>query len=54
MELEAFKNETFTDFTQPENHQAMSEALTKVRGQLGQQYDLIIGGEQIRCEHQFQ
>ena len=54
MELEAFKNLAFTDFSQPENHQAMSEALAEVRGQLGQQYDIIIGGEQVRCEHQFQ
>ncbi len=54
MKVEPFKNEAFTDFTNPENRQAMSEAVAQVRGQLGQTYDLVIGGERIRCEQQFE
>ena len=54
MKVEPFKNESFTDFTNPENRQAMSEAVAQVRSQLGQEYDLVIGGEQLRCEQQFE
>ena len=54
MKVEPFKNESFTDFTNPENRQAMSEAVAQVRSQLGQTYDIVIGGEQIRCEQQFE
>jgi len=52
--VELFKNASLTDFTKPENRQAMSEAVAQVRGQLGQTYDIVIGGEQIRCEQQFE
>ncbi len=49
-EIAAFRNEPYTDFTQPGNRQGMEAALKKVRGQLGREYDLLIGGERIRCE----
>ena len=39
-----FKNEPFTDFSQPENVQAMEDALAKVLSELGKEYDLIVGG----------
>ena len=42
-----FKNEAFTDFSQPKNRQAMEEALAKVRSEFGREYPLIIGGEKI-------
>jgi 1-pyrroline-5-carboxylate dehydrogenase len=41
----AFKNEAFVDFTKEENVRKMRSALEKVRGQLGREYDLIIGGK---------
>ena len=42
-----FRNEPFTDFSKEENAAAMRAALEKVKGQLGRQYPLVIGGERI-------
>jgi 1-pyrroline-5-carboxylate dehydrogenase len=42
-----FKNQPFTDFNRPENRQAQTEALEKVKRELGQTYPLVIGGEKI-------
>src|ERR1035438_9112187 len=39
-----FKNEAFVDFTVEENVRKMRSAIEKVRGQLGHEYDLIVGG----------
>ena len=44
----AFKNEAFVDFTKEENVRKMRSAIEKVRGQLGREYDLIIGGKRIK------
>ncbi len=43
-----FKNQQFVDFTKEENARKMRTALDKVRGQLGREYDLIIGGKRIK------
>jgi len=43
-----FKNESFVDFTKEENVRRMRSAIEKVRGQLGREYDLIIGGKRIK------
>ncbi|MFQ5817581.1 MAG: L-glutamate gamma-semialdehyde dehydrogenase [Terriglobia bacterium] len=43
-----FVNEPFTDFSKPENRQAMEAALAKVRGELGREYPLILGGKKIQ------
>ena len=43
-----FRNEPFTDFTKEENAQAMRAALEKVKGELGREYPLVIGGERIK------
>jgi 1-pyrroline-5-carboxylate dehydrogenase len=43
-----FRNEPFTNFKSPENHRAMREALDTVAGQLGREYDLVIGGEHFK------
>ncbi len=51
--LPEFRNEPFTDFSRPENRSAMQAAVEKVRGQLGREYDLIIGGEKIRTAEKF-
>ena len=50
MTLPPFRNEPFTDFSAPESRAAMQQALETVRGQLGQSYPLIIGGERIATE----
>jgi 1-pyrroline-5-carboxylate dehydrogenase len=42
--LPPFQNEPFTDFSTPENHQAMLDALAHARTQLGATYRLLIGG----------
>lgn len=44
-----FTNEPFTDFSKPENRKAMQAALETVRGQLGREYPLIIGGEKTHA-----
>src|ERR1700677_345282 len=46
----AFKNESFVDFGKEENVRKMRSALEKVRGQLGREYDLIIGGKRVKTE----
>lgn len=45
-----FRNEPLTDFTNDENAQAMRAAIEKVKGQLGREYPLVIGGERITTE----
>ena len=45
-----FANQPFTNFKTPENHRAMQAALDHVAGQLGREYDLIIGGRSLRTE----
>ncbi len=42
-----FRNEPATDFTKPENAQAMRAAIEKVRSELGREYPLIIGGKKV-------
>jgi 1-pyrroline-5-carboxylate dehydrogenase len=42
-----FRNEPLTDFSKPENVQAMRTAIEKVRTQLGREYPLIIGGKTV-------
>src|SRR5689334_7258081 len=43
-----FVNEPMLDFTRDENARKMRAGIEKVRGQLGHEYDLIIGGERIK------
>ncbi len=43
-----FKNEPFYDFTKDDNVRKMRAALEKVRGQLGREYDLILGGKRVK------
>ena len=45
-----FRNEPFTDFSKEENAQAMRAALEKVKGELGREYPLVIGGERIMTD----
>ena len=43
-----FVNELPVDFRQEENARKMRSAIEKVRGQLGREYDLIIGGKHVK------
>src|SRR5260370_7959211 len=43
-----FVNEPFVDFTQPENKRRMQAALDDVRGKLGREYDIVIGGKRLK------
>jgi 1-pyrroline-5-carboxylate dehydrogenase len=43
-----FINEPFYDFRHEENARQMRAAIERVRGQLGREYDLIIGGKRIK------
>ncbi len=43
-----FLNEPLADFTKEETARRMRAAIEKVRGQLGREYDLIIGGKRVR------
>src|SRR5947208_4520472 len=43
-----FVSEPFFDFRNEENGRRMRAAISKVRGQLGREYDLIIGGKRVR------
>jgi len=43
-----FVTEPFFDFTRDDNARKMRAAIAKVRGQLGREYDLIIGGKRVK------
>src|SRR5271169_5790759 len=43
-----FINEPFFDFTKEDNARKMRAAIERVRGQLGREYDLIIGGQRVK------
>ncbi len=46
--LEKFVNEPMIDWTDPENQRRMQAAIDKVRGELGREYDLVIGGRRVK------
>src|SRR5918997_5236884 len=48
-----FRNEALTDFTAEENARAMRSAIERVRGKLGRDYPLVIGGERIQTGRTF-
>jgi 1-pyrroline-5-carboxylate dehydrogenase len=43
-----FKNEPLTDFTNAENARKMKAAISKVRAELGREYDMVIGEKLIK------
>jgi 1-pyrroline-5-carboxylate dehydrogenase len=48
LKIPEFRNEPYTDFSVPANRGRMEEALAKVRGLLGREYDIVIAGERVR------
>jgi len=53
LNLPEFRNEPYTDFSKPENRARMEEALTKVRSELGREYNLVIAGECVKSNATF-
>ena len=49
-----FKNEPLTDFSREDNARKMRAAIEKVRGELGREYDLIIGGKRTKLAKKIQ
>ncbi|SDI38705.1 L-glutamate gamma-semialdehyde dehydrogenase [Alteribacillus bidgolensis] len=45
-----YKHEPFTDFTKEENRREFKQALELVKGELGKEYPLIIGGERVMTD----
>jgi len=52
--MDEFKNEPFTDFSKPENAEAMRAAIEKVRSELGREYPLLINGEKVTLTEKFE
>lgn len=51
--LDEFRNEPFTDFSKPENAEAMRQAIEQVRSELGKEYPVVINGEKISLDEKF-
>ena len=49
-----FVNEPFTDFSAEHSARRMRAAIEKVRGELGREYDLVIGGKRIKTGDKIQ
>ncbi|ARU63489.1 1-pyrroline-5-carboxylate dehydrogenase [Tumebacillus avium] len=50
MGVNVFKNEPFSDYSNPERKRSMEAALDLVASQLGRDYDLVINGKRISTE----
>ncbi len=54
MQLPEFKNEPFSDFKDNREHfRQMKEAVENVRKELGQEFDLVIGGQRVKAQDKF-
>ena len=51
--LDEFRNEPFTDFSKPENAEAMRAAIEQVRSELGREYKNWVNGEWITLDSKF-
>ncbi|MEN3045093.1 MAG: L-glutamate gamma-semialdehyde dehydrogenase [Candidatus Hydrothermales bacterium] len=51
--VSTFRNEPFTDFSDPLNKKAFEEALKKVESELGRKYPLIIKGKEVYTNETF-
>jgi len=53
MAIPKFKNEPLTDFTRPANRKKQQAAIDKVRGELGREYPIVVGGERVLMQSKF-
>ncbi len=53
MTVPPFRNEPFTDFSDPKERRAFERALEKVRAAMGQRYPAIVGGETVYLDEVF-
>ena len=53
MAISKFTNEPLTDFSKPLNRRKQQAALDKVRGELGREYPIVIGGEHVLLQNKF-
>lgn len=51
--MKEFKIESYIDFSNPENRSKMEDSIKKAESQLGKEYPIIIGGENITLETKF-
>ncbi len=51
--MKPFRVEKYTDFTESKTRKKMEETLANVQSQLGQEYDLVIGGSKIKLNKKF-
>jgi len=51
--MKDFKNESYTDFSKPENQKKMLDALMKAESELGKEYPIIIASDEIILENKF-
>ncbi|HUR98956.1 MAG TPA: L-glutamate gamma-semialdehyde dehydrogenase [Pyrinomonadaceae bacterium] len=52
--MDEFRNEAFTDYSNPANAAAMKAALENVRAELGREYPVVINGEKITLPGKFE
>jgi 1-pyrroline-5-carboxylate dehydrogenase len=52
-EMKEFRNDTYTDFSKPENRKKMEDAIGKAESELGREYPLIIGSEEVMLDGKF-
>ncbi|KPK70552.1 hypothetical protein AMJ82_02795, partial [candidate division TA06 bacterium SM23_40] len=48
-----FTNETYLDFSAPDEKARMERAIADVASRLGETYDIVIGGERVRTKQTF-
>ncbi len=53
MSLKPFENEQLLDFQSADNEAQFTAALAKVKGELGREYQLVIGGESVASSETF-
>lgn len=53
MAIPKFKNEPLLDFSKKKNRKAQEAAIAELRSQLGKEYPIVIGGEEIYTQEKF-
>ncbi len=53
MAVPKFKNEQILDFSKKKNRKAQEAAIAKLRSELGKEYPIVIGGEEIFTQEKF-